>query len=313
MEIFLTTGNTARKIDRPEDLVISSEQPWWLHISSNDQAEIEKALTPFEIHTLTIEDILNPITRIKFERFNHYIFFLFRGLELNDLSISSRNFCFILLGYNLITLTSDPRYNIQDIINNWDRWHSSLGRGPAFLVHRILDVETDHTLEIVHNVERIVDEFEEKVFQSDLEIDMTKIFVIKGMLQHIKRIIHSHRELFDHLMRLDQFSDDALAFFRDVNDHSIRMSDQVDGIIDSISSVHEAYVTVSTKRTNEIIKALTILTAIMLPISLVAGIFGMNFERIPGLKSDFGFYIAMFIMSGIGGLMVYFFKKKGWL
>jgi len=313
MEITFISGNSVQKLASPELIDVAGHQHWWLHITASDQKDLEAALSSFEIHPLTIEDMLNPATRIKIERFHHYIFFIFRGLELSDLNIVSRNFYFVLLGYNLITVTSDPRYNIQDIIDNWQRWSSSLGRGPEFLIHRILDTETDHTLNIVHNIEKMVDHFEEKVFQNDLETDITRIFVIKGVLQHIKRIIHSHHELFEHLIRLDQFSEDSLAFYRDVNDHSIRIREQVDSIIDSITSVMEAYVTVSTKRTNEIIKALTILTAIMLPISLVAGIFGMNFEMIPGLKWQYGFYASMLIMGGIGVLMFYLFKKKGWL
>ncbi len=284
----------------------------WLHITSRSETELKNYLAGLPVHHLTIEDALNPNTRIKKERFDEYLFLVFRGFHLEKLFLKSKNFACIIMGRLLITVTQDQRNTILDLIQNCAHAQSLLDRGPEFIVHRIMDVETDHTLHLIHEIEDVVDGYEEEIYRQNLDVGFTDLFILKGVLQHIKRVFRAHQEVIETLLRHESFGADSHAFFRDVNDHSVRIIDGVDAIIESISNVLEAYNTLSTRNTNQIIKTLTILSAIILPISLVAGIFGMNFPNLPLADLRPGFWLSITIMAMMAGGMIYYFRRKRW-
>lgn len=285
----------------------------WLHVTTESEPGLKSVLGDLPVHPLTIEDALNPNTRIKKERFDEYIFFVFRGFHLDQLRLHSKNFACILMGRLLITVTDDDRNTILDLIQNCVFAQTLLDRGPEYVVHRIMDVETDHTLNLIHQLEDIVDGYEEEIYRQNLDVPFTELFILKGVLQHIKRVFRAHQEIIETLLRQESFAVDSHAFFRDVNDHSIRILDGVDAIIESISNVLEAYNTLSTRNTNEIIKTLTILSAVILPISLVAGIFGMNFPELPLADLAQGFWLSLSLMGGIAGGMLLFFRLRRWI
>ncbi|MBX7058597.1 MAG: magnesium transporter CorA family protein [Leptospirales bacterium] len=314
MRVRLLSANQQLECPEPAELPeIETYEPGWLHITTNNEFKLETALAPFRIHPLTIEDIMNPMTRIKKEKFEHYVFFIFRAFRLEGHTLQALNFYFILLNRLVITITVDDRNTIDDLWKNADIARGLLQRGPEYLVHRILDTETDRVMAIIHQLEDRVDFFEDSVYMEDLEIPITEVFNYKGILQHIKRAILSHREIFENLMRIDGFDPDALVFFRDVNDHSIRIIEGVDSIVESISSAIEAYMALSTRRTNEVVKILTTLTAILLPVSLIAGIYGMNFEFIPGGRSPYGFALTVGGMGLLGAGLFYVFRRLKWI
>lgn len=314
MRVRLLTADTRLECVEPQELPeLATYEPSWLHITSNNEYKLESALAQFRIHPLTIEDIMNPTTRIKRERFEHYTFFIFRAFRLEGHTLQALNFYFIWFNRLLITITVDDRNTIDDIWLDPDQARAMLSRGPEYILHRILDTETDRVMAIIHQIEDRVDFFEDLVYMQDLETPITDIFTYKGILQHIKRAILAHREVFDNVMRIEHFDPDSLAFFRDVNDHSIRIIEGVDSIVESISSTIEAYMALSTRHTNEVVKILTTLTAIMLPVSLVAGIYGMNFSEIPGAHSPYGFGVAVLGMAGLGFALWWLFRRLKWM
>ncbi len=267
----------------------------WLHVTTESEPGLKSVLGDLPVHPLTIEDALNPNTRIKKERFDEYLSKLEELIELE------------------ITVTHDDRNTILDLIQNCVFAQTLLDRGPEYIVHRIMDVETDHTLNLIHQLEDIVDGYEEEIYRQNLDVPFTELFVLKGVLQHIKRVFRAHQEIIETLLRQESFAVDSHAFFRDVNDHSIRILDGVDAIIESISNVLEAYNTLSTRNTNDIIKTLTILSAVILPISLVAGVFGMNFPDLPLAGLGHGFWISISLMGAVAGGMLLYFRVRRWI
>ncbi|MBE7410520.1 MAG: magnesium transporter CorA family protein [Leptospiraceae bacterium] len=263
----------------------------WIHLTPKSDIELNKLLLHFDIHPLTIEDCMNPMSRIKFERFPNYLFFVFRGLHFENNSIHSRNFNFILTQNTLITVVLDHRNTIEDLIADWDSGKKLLEKGAEFIIHRIIDIETDHILPIIYRIEDQAEEIESQVFKEDVDLDINSIFVMRRTLQHIKKVIHQHKEILDDLEDIKNpfFSHESEAFFRDVKDHSIRILESAETIRELISSALEVHLTISSRRSSEIVKILTIMTAIMLPMTLITGIYGMNFTKIPLLNWELGF------------------------
>ncbi|MCZ8155620.1 MAG: magnesium transporter CorA family protein [Leptospira sp.] len=311
---YILTPSSKEEISPEIPLPLSKHGKHWIHITAENETQLTVLFEKHKIHPLTIEDILNPNSRIKLEKFPNYIFFIFKGYQFDKNILIPKNFNFILTENQIISITLDYRDSIGDLIEDWKANHKLLARGYEFIVHKILDIETDHTLLIAQKIEERIEHFEDQIFSNSKSLDIANVYGLRGYLQNMKKGINQNKEVLEDVEKIKShfFSDEADAFFRDVRDHSIRLLELVDSNIESISSALEAHIALSSRKTNEIMKILTIMTAVMLPMSLVAGIFGMNFRYIPTLTWSTGFHFSLGIMISIGGFMLIYFKIKRW-
>jgi magnesium transporter len=287
----------------------------WIHLTPRNEEELSLLLSKFMIHPLTIEDIMNFHSRVKYEEFKNYTFLVFRGLHLEDNHIVAKNFNFIVTKNTLITIVLDHRNTIRDIILDWTKNKLLLEKGLEFIIHRIIDVETDHIMPIVYRIEDQAEELESQVYSSEKELDIHSIFMMRSNLQQIKKVIHLHIEILQELetSETDFITVESDAFFRDVRDHSIRILEIAETVKEMISSALEVHLTISSRKSNNIMKLLTIMTAIMLPMSLIAGLYGMNFKYMPLLDLEQGFYFTLLGMFTTGLVMFFYFKFKDWV
>lgn len=159
----------------------------WIHLTPKNEEELTRLLEKFEIHSLTIEDIMNFHSRVKLEEFPNYTFVVFRGLHLESNHITAKNFNFIVTKNSLITIVLDHRNTIRDLIVDWNKNKILLGKGIEFIIHKIIDVETDHIIPIVYRIEDQAEDLESQVFGSNKELDISSIFMMRGNLQQIKK------------------------------------------------------------------------------------------------------------------------------
>ena len=167
----------------------------WIHLTPKNEEELTRLLEKFEIHSLTIEDIMNFHSRVKLEEFPNYTFVVFRGLHLENNRITAKNFNFIVTKNSLITIVLDHRNTIRDLIVDWSKNKNLLDKGIEFIIHKIIDVETDHIIPIVYRIEDQAEELESQVFGSNTELDINSIFMMRGNLQQIKKVINLHIEI----------------------------------------------------------------------------------------------------------------------
>jgi magnesium transporter len=310
----ITTTSLKHSLNNSSPLHHRKKGIEWVHITTDSEKQLLLLFQKHKIHSLTIEDILNHASRVKLEIFPNYIFFIFKGFHFDGIRLTPRNFNFILTEHQIISITVDSRNTISDMIQNAKSSQELLQKGYEFIIHKIIDVETDHTLGIVQKIEEIIDQMEDDIFSNFNNLEINRAYSHRGCLQSIKKGINQNKEVLDTLEKIKEkyFGDEVDAFFRDVKDHSLKIIELVDSNIEAISSVLEAYLSMSTRKTNEIMKILTIMTAIMLPMSLVAGIFGMNFKQIPTLDWEIGFYLTLGIMTLLGLVMIVYFRIKKW-
>jgi len=290
------------------------KQKTWVHITPKNEIELSKILANYGIHPLTIEDIMNPQSRIKKEQFPNYTYIIFRGLHFENNQIAAKNFNFIITRTTVITVALDHRNTINDIIQDWNKNKELIEKGLEFVIHRIIDVETDHILPIVFRIEDQAEELESQVFNNDRRLDISMIFLMRGNLQLIKKVINQHIEILKEVetSKTDFITVESDAFFRDVRDHSLRILDITETVKEMISSALEIHLTISSRKSNEIITILTMMTAVLLPMSLITGLYGMNFKYIPLLEDQDGFFISLGLMTFVGFLMYAFFRIKRW-
>ncbi len=312
---WILTPNSKQEILTDSSIHVSKNSPkTWIHLTPRNEDSLIEMLKGFNIHPLTIEDIMNPLGRIKLEEFPTYTFVVFRGIHFDATQIAAKNFNFIMMKNLLITIALEHRNTIADIIMDWEKNKNLLSKGIEFILHRIFDAETDHILPIVYRIEDQALDFESRVYHRDRSLDISSVFQMRANLQLIKKNVNSHIELLKEVQtgKIRYLSLESDAFFRDVKDHSLRILEITENVKEVIASALEVHLTISSQKSNEIMTILTMMTAIMLPMSLIAGLYGMNFKHIPLLEDNMGFYMSLSFMGITGLLMFTFFKIKNW-
>jgi magnesium transporter len=329
MEIFVyRTGadkveeNFTEK-DLPELLADETNVVWVdMRGETSEQAEEAKnvLLNVFKFHRLTVEDCLETRNQPKVEGFPDYIYFIVHGIKPGE--TSAANFATKeldgYLGKNFVVTFHVERFKSIKIVKQQIRASTfSCQRGAAYLMHQILDQLVDLYMPIVDDFDDAINELEERVFlmKKGNTALLEEIMDLRRSVARLKRI--SSRQL-DVLYRIShgefpQIPEHILPFYRDVHDHLLRISDLAESYRDLVSGLFDIHFNVIATKTNDVMKFLTIFSAIMLPLTLIAGIYGMNFDNMPELKSPYGYFFTLAVMFVVAlGLLIYFWRK-GWI
>jgi magnesium transporter len=285
--------------------------------SPEAQALLEEA---FHVHPLAIEDVWGDLESPKAEDFGAYVQVLVHsvrhGKSAADMSLLELD---VLVSRTWIVTYAKDVALTAHVAKELERSPRILKKGPAWIAHAVLDRVVDDYLPLI-------DAFDEEI--SELEGDcvdkagtpagrklLGRIFALKRALQHLRRVSVRQREILLRLARaeFDEIPADAGPFFRDVYDHFARVTDLADSYRELLSGALEAYLSVQSNRMNEVMKTLTLISTVMLPLTFVAGVYGMNFEHMPELKWDYGYVFALVLMASIAGGIILYFRHKRWL
>jgi magnesium transporter len=277
-------------------------------------------LNVFKFHPLTVEDCLETRNQPKVEAFPDYFYMIVHGVRPEE--TSSANFTTkeldAYLGKNYIVTFHVERFSsIKKVKNQLRSTTFACQRGAAYLLHQILDALVDLYMPVVDDFDNTINYLEEKVFEMKRNntVVLSEIMDLRRSVARLKRI--SSRQL-DVLYRIshgefDLIPEPVLPFYRDVHDHLLRISDLADSYKDLVTGLFEIHFSVTANKTNDVMKVLAVFSAIMLPLTLIAGIYGMNFENMPELHSRYGYYLALALMLIIGGGLLIYFWRKGWI
>lgn len=301
-----------------------SKDKIWVDIYNSDELENQRILNDvFSFHPLAIEDSLkylkdNEVHHPKIDDFENYLFIVFNGILSEKNSTKYKLFsmsCF--LGNNfLVTIHNESPENticrdLRSILSE-----SSFKKGPDYILNLILDEIVDRYYPILDNIEDEIDTVEKSIFKEmPSNRILLKILNIKKDLIKLRRITSYQKEVLFKLTRADSnlISLEESIYYRNVYDHLVRVSDTTESYRDYAAGMLDSYLSIVNNKMNEVMKFLTIIATIMLPLTLVSGIFGMNFDFIPLLHSETGFFVSIIIMVIIAGVMMYWFKFKKWI
>ena len=310
-------GNFTAK-DLPE-LLKDLSAVIWVDMESPTEEDERVLLDVFKFHPLTVEDCRENRHYPKIEEFEDYIYFIVHGVRAET---SPERFNTIeldgFLGPNyVITYHHDMFRSINNVKQLLHTTPVACQRGPAFLLHQILDQVVDFYSPVLDDFDDRIDRLEDDIFklkQPNNEI-LSEIMDLKRSVLRLRRISVKQMDVL-HLMSRGEFSlitEEMRPFYRDVHDHLVRVVDLAESYRDLISGSLEAYLSVVSNRLNEIMKVLTIFSAIMLPLTFIAGVYGMNFENMPELHSRYGYYTVWAIMLAVAIGMLLFFRRRGWI
>lgn len=292
----------------------------WVSLETSDNAEIDSVLRGlFNFHPLAIEDCQTIGFQVsKIDDFGDYIFIITHAIDQsgNEDDINTTELDLFLGKNYLVTCYTDP--SMAAIAKTWNLitrdWRISKF-GPDFLCHTILDVIVDDYMPIIDQMESEVEWLEDKVIEKPSPETLHRLLTIKHSIMALRRVISPQREVMNRLSR-DEFHEiidkQSLIYFRDIYDHLLRIQDLADILRDIVSGGLDIYLNSTSLRLNEIMKALTIVSTVFLPLSFITGAFGMNFLHIPGAASPIGFYVTCSLLVLLGVFMLVYFKKRHW-
>jgi magnesium transporter len=324
MEILVYRKGVARiqenftAADLPE-LLKDESAVIWVDMESPTASDEQILLDVFKFHPLTVEDCRENRHYPKIEEFDSYIYFIVHGVTA-DISPDRFNTIELdgFLGRNyVITYHHDMFRSINNVKQQLRTTPIACQRGPAFLLHQILDQIVDFYSPVLDDFDDRIDRLEQDIFalqRPNHEI-LTEIMALKRGVLRLRRISGKQMDIL-HRMSRGEFiliPDVMRPFYRDVYDHLIRVVDLSESYRDLISGSLDAYLSVVSNRMNEIMKVLTIFSAIMLPLTFIAGVYGMNFDNMPELHSRYGYFAVIAIMMVVAVGMLMFFKRRGWI
>ncbi len=327
MEIFVYRKDTNTLEDdiSPNDLpelLANDSNLVWVDLSVTNKSELKEAEdlleNIFKFHYLTIEDCREERNQPKVESFPDYLYFIVHGIksEANTTNFVTKELDGYL-GKNFVVTNRNETFRSIAEVKTLIRKDSSIcEQGAAYLLHQILDRLVDNYMPIVDDFDVAINDLEDRVYlikNTGNEI-LEEIMDVRRSVARLKRI--STRQL-DALYRLShgefpQIPENILPFYRDVHDHLLRISDMAESYRDLVSGLFEIHFSVTANKTNEVMKVLAIFSATMLPLSLIAGIYGMNFENMPEIHSTYGYFITLGFMFMIASGLLLYFWRRGW-
>ena len=310
--------------DELPDLLADQNNVVWVDLMGESAEQVEEAkdvlLNIFAFHRLTIEDCIETRNQPKVEAFTKYLYFIVHGIKPGETGPS--NFATKeldgYLGSNFVVTFHVQRFRSIKTVKQQIRSSTFIcERGAAYLLHHILDELIDLYMPIVDDFDNAINDLEERVFDMRRSTNaiLGEIMALRRSVARLRRI--SARQL-DVLYRLSHgefpiIPEQLLPFYRDVHDHLVRITDLAEGYRDLVSGLFDIHFAVVANRANDVMKTLAVVSAIILPLSLIAGIYGMNFENMPELKSPSGYFITLCIMAVMTILLLIYFWKLGWI
>ena len=326
MKALILDGETVRSTSVYPDVVAAHAEgkTFWIELDERcDQGTAFMAET-LKIHPLAIEDVWNDVSLPKVEDFEDYIQIVINGIREDDRKSSEVPIELaeldILIGKNwVLTHAHDERAcAITPVQIEVQRNVRLLKKGPAWVAHAIMDRMVDEYVPLIDRFDEQIEAIETSILEgtarSDREV-IPRIIRIKRSLQMLRRTTIYQREILLRLARaeFDEIPREMVPFYRDVYDHFARVTELVDSYRELVTSLLEAQFSMQSNRMNEIMKRLTIISTIMLPLSLIAGIYGMNFKHMPELEWVYGYPAALGLMATVAGGILIFFRKKRWI
>lgn len=309
--------------DPPADMVRealrSANDLVWISLENPSDDEVDAVLREqCHFHHLAIEDCISQgYQPPKVDDFGSYIFVIVHAIvpETSFGTLDTMELNLFLAKNYLVTCYRDPAMppvaKIWDLVSKDERLYHN---GADFLCHAILDVLVDEYMPVIDAMDDEIDVLEDKVLARPEPEILDRILNIKHAVMSLRRIINPQREVINRLSR-DEFTvidQQSRIYFRDIYDHLVRIQDLTESMRDIIAGTMDIYLSSNSLRLNEVMKALTVVSTIFLPLSFLASVFGMNFRFFPILNHPLGYYAAWLIFIAIALGMLYVFRKRRW-
>ena len=297
----------------------STESITWLNVDGLHEVSLLQTLgDQFDLHPLVLEDILSTQQRPKVEDYGDYLYIVLRMMTVSstDLKIEDEQFSLVLGNNFLLTFqekSGDVFGPVRDRLRTPQRQIRHMGAD--YLAYALIDAIVDHYFVVLDKMGESIIDIEEHLIDESEHEDLDAIHLLKREMIFFRKSIWPLREVIAQINRGESgvFDQKTLVFLRDVYDHTIQVIDTIESYRDMLSSLMDLYLSTLSNKMNEVMKVLTIIATIFIPLTFIAGIYGMNFVYMPELNLTWGYPAVWGVMIIIGIIMLVFFKRRKWL
>lgn len=288
----------------------------WINVDGlHNQDIIEKLQNHFNLHHLLVDDVLSD-QRPKAEEFDDYLFFTLKMLyRIEDTKIDYEQISFVL-GKNFLLSFQEKEGDLFDGFRERIRLDQGRVRKKKvdYLLYRLVDIIVDNYYNVLDRIGDQMDEMEETVYENPTTESFYKIQALKKDLIYLRKALYPLRDALSKIVKgeSDFVLDENLRFFSDTYDHVVHLIDSLDTYKDLISSLLDIHINAMNNKLNEVMKVLTVISTIFIPLTFIVGVYGMNFENMPELKWHNGYYMVWGIMITMVIGMIGFFRYKKW-
>lgn len=314
------TNSTFLAVGQPEECYpyLDTNSITWINMDGIRKGDVEKVCNHFGIHPLIVEDILSHGQRPKTDEINGIIFCLLNMLYFNeaDSAVESEQIS-IILGKNfVISFQEDATRDVFNALREKIKLNNSKVRqaGADFLFYSMIDLIVDHYYIVMEKLADRIEQLEEDIIRNANKRSLARINMLRKELILLKRSVSPVRELIGGILRSESelVEERTEKYFKDVYDHIIQANDLAENYRDMMMNLQDLYLSNVNLKMNEVMKVMAIVTCLLAPATVIGGIFGMNFDQIPLLHNQWGFFISVGLMLIVPIWMITLFRRRGW-
>ncbi len=299
--------------------VVRKDSITWMNVSGvHDVALVERLGECFGIHPMTLEDIANTTQRPKVEEFPGYVFMVLKMIAFDeDRQVIDIEHVSVILGDHFVISFLEDDGDVFDAVR--DRIRSASGRirwmMADYLAYSLMDAVVDHYFLAVERMGDIIEEVDDRLLEDPHPGNIKEIHGLKRGILSLRKAVWPIREELAMIVKSESplLTAESRVFWRDLYDHSIQIIDLVETHRDILGGMHDTYLSTLSHRMNEVMKVLTIISTIFIPLTFIAGVYGMNFKEMPELEWRGGYYSVWAVMILISLSLFLYFRRKQWL
>ncbi len=290
----------------------------WVQVDGVHQPEKISAIgEAFSLHALTLEDILNTGQRSKMEEFDDYLFLIGKILSFDEATdmVQEKHFCLVLMQHMVLSF-HEAGANIFTPVEN--RILKAAGKvrkkNADYLAYTLFDTMVDNYFLVLEMIGAQIEEVEDEILTDPSRDSLQRLHFLKQEITILRKSVWPVREVTNSLVRSDVYfvQEDSLKYFMDIYDHTMQIIETIEAFRDVTSSLYDMYLSTVSHRMNQVMKVLTVIATIFIPLTFIAGVYGMNFHYMPELAWRWGYFITIAFMAVLGIGMALYFKKKDW-
>ena len=287
----------------------------WVDFRSPAKDEAALLSSVFAFHHLAIEDCESRRGNPKIEDFRDYLFVLTHGVhpDSSEREFRTRQLSLFVGGHYIVSYHRDRSRSVEHAMEAARHNPRIMAEGSDSILYHLLDYQVDQYLPVLENFEKKIDEVEDRVFHATTSDVLSEVLAFKRALMRLRRISGHQRDVLMRLVRREfpMIDEKSVYGLRDVHDHLVRITDLADTYRELVGGALEAHLSIVSNRTNEIMRVLTVIATLFIPLTFVVGVYGMNFEHMPELGWRYGYLLIWLVMLAVAGGMYLYFRRRG--
>lgn len=296
----------------PSELVQGDYLWYWIDFHQPSQNEIEILSFPLQFHPLAIEDCIFTLQRPKLDYYEDHTFLVTQALNPN--SITKEELDFFLAENFIVTFHHQHSAEIDEVWNKLSLSTKAKKWNPSQVLYHVLDKMVDNYFPLVYQVEDTLNEIDENSKGRSMEELLEDLFDTRHHLLALRHTITPMRDLVYRIINSQRMTkmQIKIEYFSDIHDHLLKLTEMIEANRELASDIRDSYISLNSHQTNHVMKVLTVITTLFMPLTFIAGIYGMNFHYMPETTWKYGYFVTLFLMFIVGLGMSLWFKKKGW-